>query len=85
MKHFDLEKFIQSFVNGEKINKKSPVEDIVEATRSVGSQGRHQAQLDISQGTDEPLNETLEDYQYFDIDFDQLLSLSHQVSRPCNI
>ena len=76
LKHFNLEKFIQSFVNGEKINKKSPVEE----NRSLVtvSQRRHQAELDISQGTDE-LNHTLEDYQYFDSDFDQLLSSSHQV------
>merc|ERR1711971_901105 len=65
-----LEKFIQSLVNNE-----SPVEE----SRSVYSHRRHQTQLDISQGTEE-LNHTLEDYQYFDsdFDFDQLLISSHQ-------
>ena len=82
MKHFYSEKFIQSFVSGEKVNKKSTLEEIVEEPRSFGTQRLHQAQLDTSQGTDEPLNHTLEDYQYFDIDFDQILSSSHQVSQP---
>ena len=74
LKHFNLEKFIQSFVIGEKISTKSPVEE----NRSVDSTPRHHAQLDISQGAEE-LNHNLEDYQYFDSDFDQLLTSSHQV------
>ena len=57
------------------------MEDIDEEIRSGDSQRQnlHQAQLDISQGIDKPLNRTIEDYQYFDSDFDQLLSSSHQV------
>ena len=58
------------------------MEDIDEEIRSGDSQRQnlHQAQLDISQGIDKPLNRTIEDYQYFDSDFDKLLSLSHQVN-----
>ena len=54
------------------------MEDILEETKSGDGRSLHQAQLDISKGTVE-LNHTLEDYQYFDSDFDQLLSLSNQV------
>ena len=60
------------------------MDDIVDETMSGNSQHPRPAKLDIFQGTEELLNHNLEDYQYFDSDFDKLLSLSHHASQVIN-
>ena len=76
-KGFNSERFIQTFLTGKNT---APVEDIVDETR-IGDSQQHPrpAKLDISQGTEELLNDNHEDYQYFDSDFDKLLSLSQKI------
>ena len=71
----NLETFIQIFVNGESLKEKSQVEDTVDETKPC------QLELDLSREADIPQNQTFEDYQYFDSDFDKLLSSSHGVSH----